>query len=150
MSTTKIKLKIATPEKPILEEEVEQVTLPTQEGQITILPGHAPLIASLGVGDIVASSHNKEEIPVAIARGFVEVRPAVNGISEVIILADFAEHVEHLTDDYVAKARARAHELEEKMRHESDVDFEHFESELERSIMIAKIADKWKSKKYRK
>ncbi|HEY4477659.1 MAG TPA: hypothetical protein VJB09_00080, partial [Candidatus Paceibacterota bacterium] len=80
---------------------------------------------------------------------FVEVNK-VEGMTTVVILADFAEHVEELTDEAIERAHARAAELKKAMENKEHVDFEHFESELERSITRIKIADKWRTKKYRK
>ena len=56
----KLQLKIVTPEKLILEEEVESVTVPTTEGEITILADHIPLVAGLASGDIVARKDGEE------------------------------------------------------------------------------------------
>ena len=70
-------------------------------------------------------------------------------VVEVAVLADFAEHVAHISDEVIAKAKARADELQKLMENKDHVDFEHFESELERSLTRVKIADKWKGKKYR-
>ena len=50
----KIQLKIATPERLILEEEVDQVSLPTQAGEITVLVNHIPLVTQLGFGELLA------------------------------------------------------------------------------------------------
>jgi F-type H+-transporting ATPase subunit epsilon len=144
----KIKLKIITPEKLILEEDVDQVTIPSKEGELTILPMHIPLITMLSSGDIVALN-NGEYIPMAVSGGFVEVKNNKN-ITEVAILADFAEHVSLLTEDVVEKAKKRAEDLKKQSENEEIVDFEHFESELERNLTRVKIADKWKLKKYRK
>jgi len=155
MSKT-IQLKVVTPEKIILEEEVFSVSLPTTEGEIGILPRHIPLVADLKSGDVVAT--NKEgDIPIAIVGGFVEVKNDDEGNTVVVVLADFAEHVSDLTDDVIDRARARAEELKLQMlarplggENKEDVNFEHFASELERSITRIKIADKWRTKKYRK
>ncbi len=144
----KIKLKIVTPEKLILEENVEQVTFPTTNGELTVLPDHVPMIADLASGDVVAVE-NGEHIPFAVVGGFVEVRKE-NGETTVAILADFAEHVSALSDELIAKSKARAEELRKQMENKEVVDFEHFAAELERSLTRVKIADKWKSKKYRK
>ena len=144
-----LKLKIVTPEKLILEEEVISVTIPTKEGEITILANHVPLIAPLASGDIV-SFVNGEHVPVAVVGGFVEVKNGDTGMTEVAILADFAEHVGDITDEAIEKAKVKSEELREKALNNEIVDFEHFESELERSLTRVKIADKWKSKKYRK
>ena len=105
-----LKLKIVTPEKLILEEEVEFVTIPTKEGEITILPDHVPLIAPLASGDIV-SFVNGEHVPVAVVGGFVEVKNGDAGITEVAILADFAEHIADITDEMIEKAKAKSEEL---------------------------------------
>ncbi|KKR62604.1 ATP synthase F1 subunit epsilon [Candidatus Nomurabacteria bacterium RIFCSPHIGHO2_01_FULL_39_220] len=143
-----LKLKIVTPERLILEEMVDQVTLPTTEGEITILPDHIPLIAGLKSGDVVAISAG-EHIPIAVVGGFVEVKKGEK-VTEVAVLADFAEHVAEISDEKITQAKARAEDLKNKMQDKDHVDFEHFEAELERSLTRVKIADKWRKKKYRK
>ncbi len=154
MSTKQLKLKIVTPEKLVLEELVESVTLPTLEGEITILPEHVPIIAGLKSGDIVALA-NGEHVPYAVVGGFVEVKkedlPAqAGGITTVAILADFAEHITDITDEAIEKAKARSLELQKLAENKEVVDYEHFASELERSLTRVKIADKWKTRRYRK
>jgi len=138
-----LKLIIITPDEILVDEMVDQVSLPTTDGEITVLPGHVSLISALGSGDIVAKA-KEEQIPMAVSGGFVKIHD-----NEVAIIADFALHVAHISPDIVEKAQARAHELE-LMRHNNEaVSFEHFEAELERSLTQVKIADKWRSKKYR-
>ena len=144
MATKKLHLKIVTPERTILEEDVDQVTLPTTEGEITVLPGHIALIATLKSGDLVVVS-NGESVPMAITGGFIEVKD-----NTVAVLADFAEPVAELTEEAIEKAKAHAQDLQEKQKKGEVVDFEHFETELERSLNRVKVADKWRSKKYRK
>ena len=101
-----LKLKIVTPERLVLEEMVDQVTIPTTEGEITVLPDHIPVVIGLKSGDVVALTGG-EHVPMAVSGGFVEVksRPAAEDprsggsgqnsgwITEVAVLADFAEHV---------------------------------------------------------
>ena len=152
MTPKQLKLKIVTPEKLILEEMVDQVSLPTTEGEITILPEHIPLIAGLASGDVVAKT-NGENIPMAVTGGFVEVKSlgsTQDKHTEVAVLADFAEHVKEISDEAIEKAKARAEELKKLMENKEHVDFEHFEAELERSLNRVKIADKWRMRKYRK
>ncbi len=144
----KIQLKVVTPERLVLEEIVDEVILPTTEGEITILPDHIPLIAGLASGDVVGVVGG-EQIPMAVTGGFVEVNK-IDGVTTVAVLADFAEHVSELTDEEIEKAKARATELIKQKENSEVVDFEHFEAELERSLNRVKIADKWRSKKYRK
>lgn len=148
MATKKLHLKIITPERVILAEDVDQVTLPTTEGEITVLPEHIPLIATLRSGDIVAVNDG-EQIPMAVVGGFIEVK-TINRETEVAVLADFAEHVSELSDEAIEKAKAKAEELQKAKENGEIVDFEHFEAELERSLNRVKIADKWKTKKYRR
>jgi F-type H+-transporting ATPase subunit epsilon len=148
MSTKQLKLKIVTPEKLILEEMVESVTLPSTEGELTILPEHIPMIAGLASGDVVALVGG-EQVPMAVSGGFIEVKQ-VNGQTEVAILADFAEHVVGITDEAIKQAEAKAEELKKMADNKEVVDFEHFASELERSLTRVKIADKWRTRKYRK
>jgi F-type H+-transporting ATPase subunit epsilon len=149
MSTKQLKLKIITPEKLILEEMVDQVTLPGTEGELTILPGHIPLITGLASGDIVAVTGG-EHVPMAVVGGFVEVKNDEEGNTNVAILADFAEHVSELSDEKIEQAKAYAEKLRKQQENNEIVDFEHFEAELERSLNRIKIADKWRTRKYRK
>ena len=144
-----IKLKVVTPERLVLEELVDEVLIPTTEGEIGVLPGHIPLIAGLASGDVVGIV-NGEQVPMAVVGGFVEVKNGIDGQTEVVILADFAEHITELTDEAIEKAKARSEELKKQMDNNEIVDFEHFESELEKSLTRIKIADKWRTKKYRK
>ncbi len=149
MTTKQLKLKIVTPERLVLEEMVEQVSVPTTQGEITILPEHIPLVAGLASGDIVGLVGG-EHVPMAVVGGFVEVKKNEEGITEVAVLADFAEHVGELTEEKIAASQTRAAELREKLHNKEEVDFEHFEAELERSLTRVKIADKWRTRKYRK
>lgn len=149
MNTKQLKLKIVTPERLILEEMADQVSLPTTEGEITILPDHIPLITEMSSGDVVAVA-NGEYVPMAVVGGFVEVKQNADKITEVAVLADFAEHVSELSGEKIEQAKIRAGELKKQMENKEIVDFEHFEAELERSLTRVKIADKWRTKKYRK
>lgn len=144
-----LKLKIITPERLILEEMVDQVSLPTTLGEITVLPNHIPLITGLSSGDIVALSAG-EQVPMAVVGGFVEVKQDENDITNVAVLADFAEHVSELSEEKIEAAKKKAEELKKQMENKEVVDYEHFAAELERSLTRVKIADKWRAKKYRK
>lgn len=149
MANKQLKLKIVTPERLVLEEIVDQVSVPTTEGEITILPEHIPLITSLKSGDVVALVNN-EHVPMAVVGGFLEVKKNEAGMTEVAVLADFAEHMSELSDEKIEAAKQKSEELRKQMENKEHVDFEHFEAELERSLTRIKIADKWRTKKYRK
>ena len=86
-----MKLSIITPERILIDsEEVTRVTLPTTDGEITVLSGHAPVITILNPGELVIGNE-KETRPLAVSGGFVEITK-----KSVRILADSAEHVEEL------------------------------------------------------
>lgn len=143
-----IKLKIITPEKLVFEEMVEQVTMPTEAGEITVLPGHIPLVTVLSKGDIVAKI-NGEDVPLVAVGGFAKIN-STSEETEVAILADFAEHVREITEQEIEKAMARAEQLQKQFENNEIVDFEHFETELARSLTRASVGAKWKLRKYRK
>jgi F-type H+-transporting ATPase subunit epsilon len=149
MSTKQLKLRIVTPERLIIEEMVDQVSLPTTLGEITVLPEHIPLITELASGDVVAVTKG-EHVPFAVVGGFLEVKNNEEGITEVAVLADFAQHVAELTEEKIAQAKEKSEEMKKQMENKEIVDFEHFEAELERSLTRVRIADKWRTRKYRK
>jgi len=68
-----IKFKIATPEKVVYENEIEQVSVPTMDGEITILPNHIPLVSVLKAGELRIKDKNGEQI-MAVSGGFLEMR----------------------------------------------------------------------------
>jgi F0F1-type ATP synthase epsilon subunit len=72
----------------------------------------------------------------------------VDGVTEVAVLADYAEHVGDI-EKSIEEARVKAEKLSKERKNAQDVDFEHFEAELERSLNKVKIADKWRTKKYK-
>lgn len=71
-----MKLKIITPDKLFLEKEVDSVTLSGETGQMTILPGHAAMLASLKPGKFYTRTGGAKSEEIELQRGFVEVLPA--------------------------------------------------------------------------
>ena len=122
-------LKLVTPEKTLFEQEVRSVSLPTTEGEITILPNHAPLVMMLksGVATVTASDGVVDDI--AISGGFIQV-----GGNALTILADMAERGEDLTMDVIKEAKARAKQAMEDARDTDDVAFAHAAAALEREL----------------
>jgi F-type H+-transporting ATPase subunit epsilon len=92
-----LKLEIVTPEKRVLDLEVDSVTVPTATGEAGILPNHAPLISALKPGILTYSSKGAVD-KLAVSGGFVEV--SNNAVS---VLADSAE-----TADEIDVAQARS------------------------------------------
>src|SRR5258706_3708253 len=99
-----IELVIVTPEKQLLRGKVANMQMPAENGYLGILPGHAPLMTELGIGEL--SYHDvsgKESTHVAIVRGFAEVLP-----DRVTVLAETAERAEEIDVQRAKDALARA------------------------------------------
>ena len=87
MAADSIELIIVTPERQLLRETVTEVTLPGADGQLGVLPGHAPLITELGIGELTfRSKGGSQSDPIAIISGFAEVLG-----ERVTVLAEMAE-----------------------------------------------------------
>ena len=106
MNPKLLTFRLVTPEKTVLEKELASITCNTDMGQITILPGHVPLVASLVAGELHAKTET-DEFFLYVAGGFVEVKPA----NQVVILADDAEHHYAIDVEKAAEAKKRAEEL---------------------------------------
>ena len=117
-----IKLEIVTPEKRVLDETVDAVTVPTLTGEIGILPNHAPLISTLKSG--ILSYTNKGAVErMVVSGGFVEV-----SANKVSVLADVAERADEID---VEAARAERESAEKVLGAWSGGE-EEFEAERER------------------
>jgi len=95
-------LEIVTPEKKVVETAAEEVQIPGKNGYLGILPGHAPLITELSVGEITFRENSNEQ-RLAVAWGFAEVLP-----NKVTILAETAERPAEIDVDRARKAKERA------------------------------------------
>ena len=99
-----IKLDVVTAERVVFSDEVDVIVAPGIEGQLGILPHHAPLMTVLKPGELLVRKDG-EEFSLVITGGFLEVRP-----SRVIVLADAAERVEEIDLARAEEARRRARE----------------------------------------
>jgi F-type H+-transporting ATPase subunit epsilon len=97
-------LEIVTPERLLVSESVSEMEIPGKGGYLGILPGHAPLISELSVGEISYRDSKSQVKRLAVAWGFVEVLP-----DKVTILAETAERAEDID---VARARAAREKAE--------------------------------------
>ena len=97
-----IKLEIVTPERLVFDEIVDGVTLPGSEGELGILPHHAPLVSTLGVGELRIRTGGQEEY-FAIAGGFVQVLP-----DKVVVMAETADIASEIDLEKAAEARRDA------------------------------------------
>lgn len=135
-----LSLKIVSPEKLVLEElDLESVTLPTEEGEITILPGHIPLVSSIVPGEIVARKKNKD-MSLITTKGFLRLDK--NG--QIFVLSDYAIRSEDVEIAKVEEAKKKAErEMKEKL---SDRDFVIAEAELRKTLLELKVAQRRKRK----
>ncbi len=134
----KIKLKIATTERVVLEGEIDQITLPTQSGEITILPNHVPLISPIRPG-VIEAKQNGEIIPMAISGGFLELHD-----NELTILADTAERAEEIDLERAEKSRAEAERRKKEKRKVLDEEqYASVISQIEKHLARIKVAKKY-------
>jgi F-type H+-transporting ATPase subunit epsilon len=112
-------LQLVSPERVLVEEQVDEVQIPGLDGYMGVLPGHAPLLSELMPGGVLTYRAGSGEKVFAVYGGFVEVQP-----DRVRILADFAERKEEIN---VEEARAQLSKvdpaaLDEIMRAQAKVD----------------------------
>jgi F-type H+-transporting ATPase subunit epsilon len=128
------RLEIATAERMIFAADVNEVVVWGVEGQLAILPHHAPLMTMLQPGDVMIKTNQGEEY-LAISGGFLEVRP-----DRVIILADACERAEEID---IARAEAAKRRAEEILKTQPPrVDAAAAEAALRRSLVRLKVAEK--------
>jgi F-type H+-transporting ATPase subunit epsilon len=134
MATTR--LEIVTAERVVFSEDVDVVIAPGIEGQLGVLPHHAPLMTTLMPGELLVRKGG-EEFSLAISGGFVEVRP-----DRIIILADAAERVEEID---VARAEEAKRRAEERLKEPAaGVDMFRAEAALRRSLVRLQVASRQK------
>jgi F-type H+-transporting ATPase subunit epsilon len=127
-----IDLQIVTPDRRIVQEQVDEVEIPGAEGYFGVLPGHTPLLASLAIGELWYRK-GQEKFFLSIAFGFAEVLP-----DRVTILARIAERAEEISVERAEAARKRA---EERLAHEqSDIDYERARLALMKSIARLQVS----------
>jgi F-type H+-transporting ATPase subunit epsilon len=128
-----IQLEIVTPERLVVQDSVEDVTIPGKGGYLGILPGHAPLISELGVGQIAYRSSGSVK-RLAVAWGFAEVLP-----ERVTILAETAEKAEEID---VTRAQSAKQRAEEELRKAGSSGNADAQAALERATTRLEVAGK--------
>ncbi len=138
MPAEAIELIVVTPEKQLLRQSVAEVQLPGAEGYLGILPGHAPLMTELGIGELsYHDSSGKESAHLAIIRGFAEVLP-----DRVTLLAETAEFAAEIDLARAEAARARA----EKHLASGDpnINWDRASVALQRAVIRIQVARKYR------
>ncbi len=132
MATTR--LEIVTAERVVFSDEVDLVVAPGVEGELGILPHHAPLMTMLLPGELLVRKGG-EEFFLAISGGFLEVRP-----DRIIVLADAAERAEEID---IARAEAAKRRAEERLKHPvPEIDMTRAEAALRRSLARLKVVER--------
>ena len=129
---SQIDLQIVTPDRLIVQEQVDEVEIPGSEGYFGVLPGHTPLLASLAVGELWYRK-GQEKFYLSLAFGFAEVLP-----DRVTILARLAERAEDIDVERAELARRRAEERLSQST--SDFDYERARIALTKSIMRLQVS----------
>jgi len=133
-----IELVIVTPERQLLRETVAEVTLPGADGCLGILPGHAPLITELGIGELTYHAKSSSEPGhLAIISGFAEVLG-----DRVTVLAETAERPEEIDVGRAEEAKKRAEERLASAASNPDVDWARAAVALQRSLIRIQVARK--------
>lgn len=129
-----LRCEVITAERIVFRGDVDLVLAPGVQGQLGILPHHAPLITALTFGELVLRRAGQEDEYIAIGGGFMEVGP-----DHVTILADSAERAEEIDEARAEEARRRAEALMAKEHKEAD-EAELAEAALRRSMVRLKVA----------
>ena len=129
----KIQLEVVTPERRVLAESVDMVTVPGQGGELGILPGHTPLISALQTG-VLTYVQDGKNYPLHVSGGFVEVRD-----DHVSVLAVVAERPDEID---AARAKLSRERAEKQLQGStgSGEDFEVARARLERSVVRLQLA----------
>ena len=133
-----IELIIVTPERQLLREAVVEVTLPGAEGQLGVLPGHAPLITELGIGELsYETKGSSESVAVAVISGFAEILG-----DRVTVLAETAERPEEIDIPRAEEAKKRAEQRLAAAASDSNIDWGRAAVALQRSLIRIQVARK--------
>jgi len=129
---THIDLQIVTPDRLIVQDQVDEVEVPGAEGYFGVLPGHTPMLAALAVGELWYRK-GQEKTYLSIAFGFAEVLP-----DRVTILARLAERAEEIDAERAETARRRAEERLAQPK--SDLDYERARVALMKSLVRLQVS----------
>jgi len=140
MSTSKINFKIVTPERTVLEKEVEQITLPVADGEVTIMPDHCSYIAGLKAGEIMFKVGGKEKLLV-VSGGFIEFNDNV-----LVVLADTAEAAVEIDVKRAQQARDRAQEISKQKISMNELEYAKVAAAIEKETARIRVAKKHHSR----
>lgn len=137
-----IKFEIVTPEKVVSKQQVLQATIPTEEGEITVLPEHIPLVSILKPGVLELKNVDNQIEIISVSGGFVEVLR-----DKIVILADTAERAEDLDESLIIAAKERAEKAKLEAMNRDDFDFSAVAARLEVEGARERALHKWRKLK---
>jgi F-type H+-transporting ATPase subunit epsilon len=130
-----LRLEIVTPERLAYEDDVDAVSVPGVEGELGILPHHAPLVSTLGFGELRIRKGGAEEI-FAIVGGFVQVRP-----DKVVVMAETADLASDIDLERAQEARREAERALESGFKEG-VDLSAARAQLQQALLRIRVAER--------
>ena len=130
-----LQLEIVTPERLAYSDTVDAVTLPGSEGELGVLPHHAPLVSTLGVGELRFRKDGAEE-SFAIVGGFLQVRP-----DRVVVLAETADLASDIDLEKAQEARREAERALESGFHEG-ADLSAARAQLQQALLRIRVAER--------
>ena len=130
-----IELEIVTPERLAYSETVDSVVLPGSQGELGVLPHHAPLITTLGVGELRIRKGTTEE-SFAIVGGFLQVRP-----DKVVVMAETAAMASEIDLERAQEARREAERALETGYHEG-ADLAAARAALQQALLRIRVAER--------
>jgi len=128
-----VKVEIITPEKISYSEDADQVTLPTAEGEIPVLPGHIPLVTQLLPGELTLK-RGGQSIVMAAGGGFAEITG-----NKVSIATDLAQRPEEIDERFAEEARKRAEQALKERERLSEEEFAITAANLQKALAQLKI-----------
>lgn len=139
MNKKKIEFEIVTPEKVVLKKLIFQVTVPTEEGEITVLPDHIPLVSILKPGVLEIKNEEGGIEVMSVSGGFLQVTRG-----KIIVLADTAEKAEDLDEQRIEEAKARAELKRKELSSVDQVQFARMSVQLEKELARFKALNRWR------
>lgn len=130
-----LQLEIVTPERQAYSEEVDAVFCPGIEGELGVLPHHAPLLSMLGVGELRIRTAGEEEF-FAIAGGFVQVRP-----DKVVVMAELADLSSEIDLEAAEEARNEA-ERAIQQGFDEPADLARARASMERALLRIRVGER--------
>jgi F-type H+-transporting ATPase subunit epsilon len=129
-------LEIVTPERLAYSDTVDSVQLPGSEGELGVLPHHAPLVSMLGVGELRIRKGGQEE-SFAIAGGFLQVRP-----DRVVVMAETADMASEIDLERAQEARREAERALEGAVQADAVDLSAARAALQTALLRIRVAER--------